>query len=192
MRKFCAAGVAEDSILVRKTDTIHCINEQTCIPDTLIKDDNGGPAPNYSYYWNYGNGDFSNSPTPCFTYSTPGNYLIYVLISDSLNVKIDSISYSVFVPNCNIQTQRLASNVYKSKTHSGINIFPNPTSSILFIQLKSSEETIETIKFIDNLGQVIIDKKNKNGNSLELNNGMYFIKVITENKNVYFQKIVKY
>ena len=74
---------------------------------------------------------------------------------------------------------------------STFSIFPNPTLSNITI---SSEKHFYAIKIVDLLGKVVYSQPN-NGNNITLNvsgysNGMYFVRIITEN-GTEMQKIYK-
>ncbi|MCK9164167.1 MAG: T9SS type A sorting domain-containing protein, partial [Bacteroidales bacterium] len=73
---------------------------------------------------------------------------------------------------------------------SSINVYPNPIKDIATLDITLSENSTATIQVIDMLGRNVIDlgsKSMKTGentiefNTSKLNNGMYFIKVITDN-----------
>ena len=53
-------------------------------------------ASHYSYYWNFGNGEESNSPAPTYFYN-PGSYNVSLWIWDSLTGCIDSLNKAVTI-----------------------------------------------------------------------------------------------
>ncbi|MEE4256535.1 MAG: T9SS type A sorting domain-containing protein, partial [Bacteroidales bacterium] len=74
----------------------------------------------------------------------------------------------------------------------GIQIFPNPARDM--VKLTSAAELI-SIKVFNNLGQAVIEKT-VNGNSYQLNtsdleSGLYFIRLETENNSIIKQLIIE-
>ncbi len=76
---------------------------------------------------------------------------------------------------------------------SGISIFPNPTSNMLYI---TSSETISEIEILNVMGQVVMQMDANGNNAIcnvsDLSNGIYFIRIYgNENRNIYTRKLIK-
>ena len=88
--------------------------------------------------------------------------------------------------NCNVGIENIATET------NGLNIYPNPTNSSLTI---SSNQTIKSITVYNLVGKEIlnsiINKKSENISLAAYSNGLYFIKAITENGEIFTKKIVK-
>jgi len=74
-----------------------------------------------------------------------------------------------------------------------ISVFPNPSQSIFTITLK--DNFIEEIEVTNELGQTIFRKENINNNQFTLdigniNDGIYFLKVIDDKKAISYRKII--
>ena len=87
------------------------------------------------------------------------------------------------------------------KTNEGeVNIYPNPATEVLFLDIDSKEEAIYTIRYVNVLGATVQEKlvvaEGSNTYQLaefkQLNSGIYFVQLINENNEVIKnQKIVK-
>jgi len=100
---------------------------------------------NYSYEWDFGDGQASNFHSPNHSYSNQG---IYEVI---LNVYFDSCHSSDTV-NVNIMTASL-NNIQGSETE--LNIYPNPTSDFIYLDFKSLSREHFQILLIDSNGKLI-------------------------------------
>lgn len=84
----------------------------------------------------------------------------------------------------------LTTNDPKIKTNNEMRIYPNPTSSVLFFDIK---EQIKNIVVVDMIGKVFKNVDNLSGNSIDISDlekGNYFVKITTNNKT-YFEKVIK-
>lgn len=87
------------------------------------------------------------------------------------------------------------------KTNEGeVNIYPNPATEVLFLDINSKEEAVYTIRYVNVLGATVQEKlvvaAGSNTYQLaefkQLNSGIYFVQLINENNEVIkYQKIVK-
>ncbi|MDD4529403.1 MAG: T9SS type A sorting domain-containing protein, partial [Bacteroidales bacterium] len=77
-----------------------------------------------------------------------------------------------------------------SQNHVSMTIYPNPAKDNATIDITVSQNSVATIKVVDLMGRNVIDlgtKSMKAGqntielNTSNLNNGMYFVKVASEN-----------
>jgi hypothetical protein len=75
-----------------------------------------------------------------------------------------------------------------------LSILPNPANDILAIELNTTNDINATIEISNTLGQVVLSSSLKNNkevlNITHLSNGVYFVKVLSINKQIGFKKIV--
>jgi hypothetical protein len=75
-----------------------------------------------------------------------------------------------------------------------LSISPNPANDLLSIELKTTNDINATIEITNTLGQVVLSSSLKNNkevlNITHLSNGVYFVKVLSINKQIGFKKIV--
>lgn len=87
------------------------------------------------------------------------------------------------------------------KTNEGeANIYPNPATEVLFLDINSKEEALYTVRYVNVLGAIVQEKiivgAGSNTYQLtefkQLNSGIYFVQLINDNNEVIkYQKIVK-
>ncbi|MEO6904143.1 MAG: T9SS type A sorting domain-containing protein [Bacteroidia bacterium] len=76
-------------------------------------------------------------------------------------------------------------------------IYPNPASSNIIIA-SSTNKNVKNIKVYSILGKALINQSNLNNSDkfdidiTNLNTGVYFVEVTTENKDVFIKKFIKY
>jgi Secretion system C-terminal sorting domain len=74
-------------------------------------------------------------------------------------------------------------------------IYPNPTSNQVVISVQNSTDTIETIRLMDVLGKVVLQKEvQQNQATLDLSKlskGVYMVEIKTENQFTVVKKLVK-
>lgn len=116
------------------------------------------------------------------------------------NMPVGSISYTVTgtdisgCSNTQVVTQNVdaCTGISKNSALSGLNVYPNPTSSVLTVELNNS--LTKTITVSDLTGRVVMATTNNNGtidlNLNELANGVYYVKVSSDNASEVI-KVVK-
>ena len=128
---------------------------------------------NYTFFWNYGEFDGEISFSIIFDgaeiYKVDTGTIDFMFKSDFLEYKI----------NCE------ATNITDIEESSSINIFPNPVNDRLYIMTQTTTQTT-TIEIYDVYGRLQGHKTtrlqdNKTIDVSGLNNGIYLIKIITEN-----------
>lgn len=71
-------------------------------------------------------------------------------------------------------------------------IYPNPTTSILTISSSNATGTNSEIEVVSTLGQtVLMQSYSKSVDVSMLSKGLYTLKVITQNKEIYYSKFIK-
>lgn len=154
-----------------------CIGSSTTISSTAFWG-NGGP---YTYTWAPAGTGFGSpvsvSPTATTTYTVTASDGCSLTAAATVTVTVD--------PCTGIQAY--------TATNSSIQIFPNPFTTQTTIDLNKDYKNA-TLKVIDVLGkelrninfsgkQIIFERE-------ELNNGIYFIQIISENKTISTNKII--
>ena len=127
-----------------------------------------------SYFWDFGDGNFSIVQSPIYTYTNPGTYTSCLTIIDSCG--IDTSCVTIGVPNIGIDEWNT----------SLINVYPNPSTNQFIIELS---ETIDgTLEIYSISGQRVYDQ-NVNGEpqlelNLELPEGTYILQLKSNSKTL--------
>ncbi len=116
-----------------------------------------------------------------------GNFIQTYAFTNTVTGCSNTASTSITVLNCTGINERLNS-------ASGIEMYPNPTTGVLNVKCESLTNN-EYVTITNALGQVILNEKLttiiSKINTLNLENGVYFIQVYSGNKVLSNQKIVK-
>ena len=172
---------------------------------------------NLTFTWDFGDGSTSNLGNPSYTYATNGDYIICLTADDNngcISTFCDTIGYDgngfvigkqASVGSDNgfriqvagapgiIQTTTLVS---KLEIGTSINVFPNPTSNQVTIDLNGSTGST-SLELRNMTGQLLLNENN-NGSGASLLNlsletypeGIYFLSV-TNGESTHVVKIVK-
>lgn len=135
-----------------------------------------------SYFWDFGDGNFSTSANPVYTYANYGNYQVKLITTnicgnDSI---IKPLVLSLGIDNYNNQN---------------ILISPNPTKGSVFITIIKPEK-YDRICIFNTSGQVVFDENfdNKNENMIlqidNLSKGIYYLHLYSNHQFI-TKKIVK-
>jgi acetyl esterase/lipase len=135
-----------------------------------------------AWWWDFGDGTFSNLQNPNHTYSTAGTFQVKLYIENDIK-SWDEITKSITVTN-------LATN---ENSLNNFSIAPNPTTDFIKIKWNENSDKIN-YQIYDVLGKVLIENQSVvNDEAISLSSfsaGLYFIKLSTEN-NSQILKIVK-
>lgn len=135
-----------------------------------------------AWWWDFGDGTFSNDQNPTHVYASTGNYQVKLYIENNIK-SWDEVTKTVIVA----PLSTIENNV------SGFSIIPNPTKGD--IQIKGTTNyNFLNYQIYDVLGKLISEKQMTNRDEVislsSFTNGMYFLKITTENSNQTI-KIVK-
>lgn len=134
--------------------------------------------PNYSYFWNFGDGNGSASIIPVHDYLSSGNYLVSLLVSDGCTDSLETLEIAV----------DLYTNVVKvNKSDLVVKVYPNPSSNVLNVQLESDQAHIKQLTVFNVLGQQVFRTLPQSKQSVkeqisldQLASGSYIIRIETD------------
>jgi PKD repeat protein len=128
-----------------------------------------------AWWWNFGDGTFSYDPNPTHVYATAGSYNVKLYIENDIK-SWDEITKSVAVTNLGIN----------ENSSNNFSVIPNPTNGEIQFNCNKSFTNIK-YEIYDVLGKLIGKQKTiKTGETYSissLTNGLYFLKISTENGN---------
>jgi PKD repeat protein len=152
-----------------------------------------------SYYWDFGDGTNSTLSTPTHHYTIDSLYnicmKIYTASGDSSTychiIGVDTIGNIIRTNGFSINV--LITNVFQNSDETKIVVYPNPFNSQTNISF-SKEMKNSTIKIFDILGKKT-NEINFTGKQLTIEKGamlegIYFLQIVDENKNVVNRKII--
>lgn len=165
----------------------------------------GGASPYTitSYFWDFGDGNYSNAAYPSYTYAVPGTYNVCLSVTwkDANNDSCVSTSCStinrLINPQNNLSTGN-AKYLYPSTTgiknvvsQPNVKLYPNPANE--FINIQMDRNTSGTVKIYDISGRLVNTYKIENAsqstiNIQHLDKGIYIIKTEDTNHNEFFKQ----
>lgn len=176
------------------TSALACNAGFVTYPDTTssnITVYNSSVGSNLSYFWDFGDSTTSSLQLPTHQYATNGNYLLCLTIDDGngcLDTFCDSIGpngpvvkQSGFAINV-VSPISLSSELFNSN-YNKINIFPNPSYGLVF--LDSKDINISKLEYwvLDLSGRVVYTGKGIPNNQIDLTslkNGTYSLVLRTD------------
>ena len=141
---------------------------------------NANPQSFKYYYWKFGDGETSQATNPSHTYKAPGNYSVSLRIINEDGCmgtvsKEDYISVVVGVEEEGFQE--------------AISIVPNPAT---YESLIISQNLLKEIWLYNALGDEILHAKpmTKTHKILSPGSGLFFIRIVDIDNNIYFKKVI--
>jgi pimeloyl-ACP methyl ester carboxylesterase len=126
-----------------------------------------------AWWWDFGDGTFSNEQNPTHTYATPGDYLVKLYVENNIK-SWDEITKTVTVPALSTNEQELYS----------LSVYPNPTKETIQVKWQSNQSELN-YQLIDFTGKIIYQNQTiTNGENISLSNladGLYFITLYSNN-----------
>lgn len=157
---------------------------------------NWGNSTNGFYLYNLWYSGGNTSVNGNFLY--PNNYIGFRKISS-----VDTVYGWILVDGTYFSHNRIKvrSWAYESKSAAGISenyknnklsIYPNPTTSILTISSSNISQINSEIEIVNSIGQtVLLQSYSKSIDVSMLSKGLYNLKVITQEKEIYYSKFIK-
>lgn len=162
-----------------------------------------------TYTWDFGDGTTSNLAYPSHTYAVPGNYVICLTITDANGCTSSSCDSSAAF---RISQQQSTNSIIGSLTVSApvgvkenlsvlaeTKVSPNPMTETSAVTFNSSLSANGKIEIVNILGAVVLSEnvtiaKGNNEfklNTSSLNNGVYYVNIITEGRVLSVIKAIK-
>jgi hypothetical protein len=162
-------------------DTITCPTD-TIFANGIYEDDVDGTQ--YSYFWNFGNGNTSTLAHPKIYYGVTGSYNVQLIVQDSLGI-FDTLTQTIVIMPCDpLPTRIMIDPQTKLEPNENLQIFPNPSRSFCKI---SSANTFSKVEIYSALG-ILISQINPTENIREtdidlqsLSPGVYIVTIYLGN-----------
>ena len=158
-----------------------------CDGGSVILNANLSPdTSNYDYRWKKNGLNIPGSnPIAQYTATTSGTYVVEITEVTTMVCTTTSNPINVVVDPCVGITE-----IENKK----VNIYPNPTSNNIIVELDETLLNNATIKIYDGIGKLILSEKivtEKNNYKLNTyENGIYTVRILSDNKQI-VQRIVK-
>lgn len=133
-----------------------------------------------TYFWDFGDEEFSTDLSPSHTYVNNGNYTA-TLIASECGVS-DTVQFDI-----NIQTISNEETLLTNAVH----LFPNPTNDQVFIE---SAQTIQQVNVLDITGKTVSKNLPFLNGKIDLSglqSGVYFIEMQMDSGELFVEKVVK-
>ncbi|MBL7910815.1 MAG: T9SS type A sorting domain-containing protein [Bacteroidia bacterium] len=122
---------------------------------------------------------------------TPAATAVYTVTGSDANGCKNTANVTVNVSIC--------TGINALSKNAGFSLYPNPTSGILILKMNNAQTSNVSIEVMDAAGKVVLNSEfifSDKANSTEINlekfaNGIYFIKLATENKTTQTIRVVK-
>jgi len=138
----------------------------------------GKPNNATSYYWDFGDGNFTTIQNPLYTYSYGGNYDVCLSIIDSCGA--DTSCTTIAIPNIGIDEDKIQI----------FSVYPNPSRSEF--RINGPVEKIQKISIYNCTGQLVksLDPRLDIIDIESLGTGIYFVQIKTKEEDVIL-KVIK-
>lgn len=185
-----------------------CVDTSTCVfvdtncmayfvptqttPGQVILQDSSFGYGTITYTWYFGDGDSSMLQYPTHTYLSSGSYYVCLRINDPIVGCTNFYCDSITIDTAGILRKSFSLTVIKAGTLGikkglelvNFNLFPNPTSDLVNIQLNNKQQN-NVIELIDIKGKVIfsvtsIGKEFVTINTQSFANGVYMVRLRNE------------
>lgn len=168
-----------------------------------------GVAP-LTYVWSFGDGNTSTQAYPIHSYNSPGNYVICLTITDANGCTSSTCDSSAAFRM--IQSQLSTNAVIGSLTisaptgiteHKSIilssSVAPNPMADLTNVNFESEKTMKGKIEIVNVLGAIALSQEidiTNGANSVNINtenvtSGIYFLRIVSDNKTLSTIKVVK-
>ena len=136
------------------------------------------------YYWDLGDGTFSNEENPTHTYAD-GDYDV-ILTAYRCNDS-STITYRITMTTVGMST-------YEPTTN--LSCYPNPVRDVLTVEMNGFSEQNGLIQIYSENGQLVWEQNTQLQDKINLNvdflsSGIYFVKIISGKKEIRSEKFIK-
>ncbi len=140
-----------------------------------------------TYLWHFGDGTTSTQANPTHTYSSSGSYNVNLIATNACGV--DSITNNINV----------VLSINENNPLSNLSIYPNPTNSMLYIQLPTLTSEKLQLQLVSITGQFIWNNTYESSNSafnttIDMSmfaKGIYYLRVQQQNQ-LTVRKVIKF
>lgn len=138
-----------------------------------------------NYEWDFGDGNISDDVEPKHNYTENGIYEVCLTVSNLYSTNT----------SCKTLFLNTTSTNHESGEQFNVNLYPNPVSDILNLNIESLEFKFGTFIIYTNMGEVILNSQLKLGlNQLNLStlpSGLYFYSILNKNGPILTGKFIK-
>ena len=138
-----------------------------------------------NYTWFYGDGRTSTNPSPVYQFERDGEFKVRLVVTTDEGCQCESSKlHSVY----NLSTDLILA-------QNGFSIYPNPSNGIVKVG-NAGNINVSSIKVVNVIGETIfsqLENSSKNEFVLDLSelaNGVYLVKITTDDNRVLTQKII--
>lgn len=133
---------------------------------------NGG-----SYYWDFGDGNYSTQINPSHQYASPGYYTVCLVVYDSAQNFCDSTCHTILTQVAGVENEKFTGSMTVS---------PNPANDVLHVSFNAMAAGEGTITFYDATGRLTNEENitvhaagnvNTDINMANMTEGVYLMKV---------------
>lgn len=169
-----------DSIYIDSNFTVQAIFNYQQVGNNTVQFTNGSTQrANMSYYWDFGDGNFSTQMSPSHTYAGPGNYTVCLTAVDNATNVADMTCISNIDPSAVVSITENNINAVK--------VYPNPVQGVLNIEA----ENVNNVKIYNTTGILILDTDATSIDMSNYDNGLYIIQLTFDNQETKVQRIIK-
>ncbi len=120
---------------------------------------------NLNYYWDFGDGSYSNEAYPNHNYTAAGPFNLCLYVYDGLGcnsyycdtIDVDGTVVRQFGFSINVTTPNSVGINDQTKTLNQISVFPNPSNGIYILNFKEFK-SLKKYSVVDMLGNIILTK----------------------------------
>ncbi len=147
-----------------------------------------------SYSWDFGDGNSSIDASPSYNYADTGAYTVCLTVTTFVQgqqVQCSSCQNVIISTNNTIDSTANLVNLNEIK----YSVFPNPFNDYLTIDIENNKKDL-SFELVNVNGVVLIKDvlkpTNNTINTLKLEKGIYFVKIITPEGNYSTQTLIKH
>jgi PKD repeat protein len=145
--------------------------------------DNSSAAPGSTFWWDFGDGNFSTLTNPDNVYSIDGTYTVCLTITDSCGT--DTTCQNITISGLGVN---------EHYNNQNVTIFPNPFSDHTIIQIENGKGNY-TVELYDITGRMVTSENYKNTNTLTIDRksleaGTYLYRIVQNNSTIVSGKLM--